>query len=386
MNAGLDDVSVPGLLGLAHGKAVAARRRYAALGQALADSGKADIALTDLQRAILLQLLRQLVGDIFSSLRWLIQAGNEDEANNGGAARVNLSPDSEARLFSLMQQRGLLTDCDLIEAVAHRLYQHQLEKATRPPDRNRWTNEPTLDSPWDFFDQELSEFSPVCRRIAAYVVDRSRRTDSFGNPVLIASEMEPELYRRLHWRIAAVLRHMLAEEHGDDPGSLDARIAAACRETIRHSQAIAAVPGSASEAARAMEAAGLSTMETVHRLLKAGEIPLFEETFARIAGIRPVLLRRLIYEPGGVCFAILARALDVDMEQATSILGLIRSGGTKQFRESNGRIDPLKAVYEAVSPESANSIRAHWKLEPEFSAALWQADPARQEARGNTLH
>jgi hypothetical protein len=386
MKANSGDVSVPGLRRLARTNAATTRRTYAALGEALVGDGTADVTLTDWQRSILLQLLRQVIGDIYGSLRWLVLAEMEDGLDTGLGSLSNLSADSEARVFSLMSQRGLLTDVALIEAITHRLNQHQLEQATRPPDRNRWTNEPVLDNPADFFGQPLPEFSPVNRRIAAYVIDRSRRTDRYGNPVLVSSEIETPLYERLHWRVAAVLRHMLVDEFGDNLDLLDARIETASVETIRHSLAIAAAPTSSAEAARALESSGLLHIETVYRLLKAGEIPLFEECFARLAGIRPVLLRRLVYEAGGECFAVLARALDVDFDLALSVFTLTRSGCMNHVREGNGGDDPLKAIYDTVSFEDANSIRTHWTRQPDFASALWEAETGPREDPLNTLH
>lgn len=386
MTASSGDVSVPGLLRLARSNATTTRRTYAALGEALVDGGSADVTLTDWQRSILSQLLRQVIGDIYSSLRWLILAEMEDDANAGRGVWSNLSPDSEGRVYSLMSQRGLLTDFELIEAITHRLYQHQLEQATRPPDRNRWTNDPTLDNPGDFFDQPIPEFSPVNRRMAAYVIDRSRRTDRYGNPVLVPAEIEPQLYERLHWRVAAVLRHMLVDELTDNLEILASRIETASVETIRHSLSIAAPPTSSTEASRALESAGLLNIDTVYRLLKAGEIPLFEDSFARLAGIRPVLLRRLIYEEGGECFAVLARALDLDLDQALSIFTLTRSGRGQQFGQTHSAQESLRTIYGTVSHKDANAVRKHWMRHPCFTSALREAEPDQPDGPKNTLH
>jgi hypothetical protein len=387
MKASLGDVSVPGLLRLARSNAANTRRTYAALGEALVNGGTADVMVTDWQRSILSQMLRQVVGDIYSSLRWLVLAEMEDEADAGrGGALSPIAPDSEARLFSLMSRCGLLADIELIEAITHRLYQHQLEQATRPPDRNRWTNEPSLDDPHEFFGQASPEFSPVNRRIAAYVVDRSRRTDRYGNPVLVPGEIEARLYERLHWHVAAALRQMLAEQSGENLQLLDARIETAAVETIRHSLAISAAPTSAAEAARALESAGLLNIETVYRLLKAGEISLFEDCFSRLAGMRPVLLRRLLYEAGGECFAVLARALEVEFDRALSLFALTRSEMTQQFCGGNGGSNPLKAIYDTVSVEDANLVRAHWMRQPDFACALWEAETNRSEDFRKALH
>jgi hypothetical protein len=378
-------MSVPGILRLARRNAEKTRRTYAALGAALVDGVTPEIALTDWQRSILSQLLRQVVGDIYGSLRWLVLAEIEDGADRGKALS-HFAPDSETRVFALMSQRGLLADSGLIEAIAHRLYQHQLEQATRPPDRNRWSNQPALDDPGEFFGEPLPEFSPLSRRIAAHIIDRSRRTDRYGNPVLVPGEIEPRLYERLHWRVAAVLRHMLAEGIGVDLQRLDARIEAAAMETIRHSSATAAAPTSSAEAARALESAGLLNMESIHRLLQAGEISLFEEAFAKLAGLRPVLLRRLLYEAGGECFAVLTRALDVDLDRAQAIFALVRTGRSKQFREANGGEGPLNAIYGAVSLDDANRVREHWKRRSDFAFALWESETGRSGDAADTLH
>ena len=386
MSESLGDVSVPGLLRLARSKAATTRPTYAALGEALVNGGTADVTLTDWQRSLLSQMLRQVTGDIYALLRWLVLAETEDGADTGHGAWSNLVPDGETRVYSLVSQRGLLKDTALIEAITHRLCQHQLEQAIRPPDRNRWANEPTLDHPGDFFYQPLPEFSPVNRRISAYVIDSSRRTDRYGNPVLVPNEIEQQLYERLYRRVASVLRHMLVDEIGGNLQRLDARIETATIETIRHSLAGAAAPTSLSEAARALESAGLLMIEVIHSLLKASEIELFEENFARLTDIRPVLLRRLIYEAGGDCFAILARSLDVEFDQALSIFALTRSGSTMHIREENAGGAPLKAIYGTVSIEDANSVRAHWMRHPDCASALWGAEFDRLGVPRNTLH
>ena len=319
-------------------------------------------------------------------MRWLVLAQLEDGAEVRHGNWLDFGTDCEAQVFSILSQRGLLTDIALIEAITHRLYQHQLEKATRPPDRNRWTNEPTLENPYEFFETRLSEFSPVNRRIAAYVVDRSRRTDRYGNPVLLPNEIDAQLYERLHWRLAAVLRELLIDEDCDKRQLLDLPLETAALESIRHSLAIAAAPTNSAEASRALESTGLLNIVSVYRLLKAGEISLFEDALARLAGIRPILLRRLLYEAGGECFAVLTRALDVEFDQALSLFSLTRSVSTKYSREENSEENQLKAIYISVSVEDANLIQAHWVRQPGFAAALREAEETRMANSGKTLH
>lgn len=386
MTTGSGDISVSGLLGLAREKSGVTKRTYAALGAALINGDTADVTLTDRQRSVLSQLLRQVTGDIFTSLRWLILANLEDDADASRDPWSSIGTESEARVYALLSRRGQLRDTALIEAVVHRLYQHQVEQAIRPPDHNRWTNEPTLDNPSEFFDQAIPEFSPVHRRLAAHVIDRSRRTDPYGNPVLPPGEIDPVLYESLHWRVAAMVRQMLMEDHGASVGRHDGRLEAATAETIRHAMAIASAPTSTAEAVRALETADLLTIDTVNRLLRAGEITLFEEAFARLAGIRPVLIRRLLYETGGTCFAVLARALHMELEMARSFLALTRPGNAAQFGLPADGAASLEAVYDNLSVEDANLVRSHWTRHPAFLSALMEAEPNPGARARNMLH
>jgi hypothetical protein len=374
------------LLQQARRNARATRQGWAALADALFGGRERELVLSDRERAILLQLLRQIVGDIDAAVRWRLDAQLEGA---GGAVRTvwaRIAADDGALTFTTMLERGLLRDAALMEAVAHRLWQHQLERAVRPPDRGRWRDDTVLERPGTFLDLPIPESSPLSRRIAAYMVDRSRRTDGYGNPVLLPGELEPGLYARLHWRVAAVLRDLLTESAAAEPGLLDPPIEAAASEAVRHSAAGAAAPTSAAEAAAALQAAGLLTPETLMRLLRAGEIPLFEAAFARLAGLRTVLLRRLLYERDGEGIAVLARALGLERAAAQAVCARVRAAGTGFSRGAGDEAGGPDRIFDEVARAEAEQVRAYWARSPDFTHALWELETGEGEGAAGGIH
>ena len=354
------DVTADGLLRQARLNAQAARHANEALADNLFGGREGELVLTDRQRSTLSTLLRQVVGDIDAAIRWLFVAQLEDNAGTGLAAWSSVTVDDGVGTFLAMQRNGLLRDADLIEAVAQRLYQHQLEKAVRLPERDRWADDAPLDGHSALFDLPLPEASPVKRRITAYYVDRSRRTDTYGNPVLLPGELDPGLYARLHWHVAATLRGMLVNELTGNSQHVDTLIESATSDAIRNALAAAAAPSSAMEAAVSLEGAGLLNAELVATLLHVGEVPLFEAAFAQLSGIRPVLLRRLLYEPGGEAIAVLARSLGMARDMAATIYSLTRPARSGLTLVGGDNTESLLTIFDGLTSEDADCVRAYW--------------------------
>jgi hypothetical protein len=88
-------------------------------------------------------------------------------------------------------------------------------------------------------------------------------------------------------------------------------------------------------------------------LLRAGEIGLFEAMFSRITGLKPMVARRTIYEPGGKTLAVACRASAIDKSIFAAIFLL-----TRQARHADKPANPKElptalAFFDAVEPETA---------------------------------
>jgi len=369
-------LSADELLTRSRQRAQQTRRAYASLAECLFVGRDSELVLSDRQRAILSQLLRQLVGDIDAAVRAAFVARLDDGAMAGRGAWATVAADSGTLTCTVMLEKGLLRDMDLIEALAHRLARHQLEHALRTRDRDRWGETMGVENPGRFLNLPIIDNSLLERRISAYIVDRSRQVDTYGNPVLQPGDIDRELLQRLYWRVAAVLRGLLIEDSPGDPQRLDALIEPATMDAIRNALAAASAPTCATDAAASLDAAGLLGGDVVLRLLRAGEIPLFEAALTRLAGIRPVLVRRLVYEAGGESVAVLARALGMTEETASTLHSLTRPARAGLDAGTHDAAD-VASAYNAISREAAERTRAYWARKPSFTHALWEAESGR---------
>jgi len=368
------EVTAEGLLRLARRNAQATRRTYAALAAGLSGNRETDLVLTDRQRSMVSQMLRQLIGEIEANIRWHVVALMEDAGSGNISRGAALAARRGDGVVAFMLENGLLQDLDLMEAVLHRICQHQLERVLKSARDARWDIEPGLDQSGQFFFPPLSANSPAHRRIAAYLVDDSHRTDSYGNPVLLSQHIGRALHRRLYWRVAASLKYVLFPASTDDPAGEDSLLEKAATDAQRQAAALASAPTSTMEACSCLEAAGLVSGETVMRLLRAGEIPLFEAVFSHLAGISPVLLRRLVYEPGGEGIVVLARALGLDSDMAITLFERTRAAGRGLYLDDSDHAERFHAVFDGTSRQDAERVRAHWARDSEYTGALWEVE------------
>lgn len=368
------EVTADGLLRLARRNAQATRCTYAALAAGLSGNRETDLILTDRQRSMVSQMLRQLIGEIEANIRWQVIAHLEDGIDSDMSQAAALAARGGDGVFTFMLENGLLRDVDLMEAVLHRLCQHQLETARRSRRDARWDSEPGLDQSGQFFFPPLPGNSPAHRRIGAYLIDGSHRMDSYGNPILSSEHIGRSLHSRLYWRVAASLKHVIFTPSTDNPSGQDALLEMVAGDAQRQAAARASAPSTTAEACSSLQSAGLATAETVVRLLGAGEIPLFEAVFAHLASIRPVLLRRLTYEPGGEGLAVLARALGMDGDVAVSVYERTRPAGQGLFLDGSDHTERFRAIFDGTSPRDAEQVRAHWARNSGYVWGLWEAE------------
>src|SRR5581483_2120340 len=66
------------------------------------------------------------------------------------------------------------------------------------------------------------------------------------------------------------------------------------------------------------------TPRLLMQTLRRGEVPLFEAMLAEMSALRPELIHRLCYEPGGQGLAIISRAVGLSREEFASVYLLTR--------------------------------------------------------------
>jgi hypothetical protein len=112
--------------------------------------------------------------------------------------------------------------------------------------------------------------------------------------------------------------------------------------------------------------------EMLVRLLRQGEVSLFEAMFGQMTNLRDNLVHRLIYEPGGEGLAIACRAINVDKDRFAAIFALSRKARPEGAQPKENSTERALGFYDQIDPEAAARILDRWRRNPDYLDLLRQ--------------
>jgi len=355
------------LLDLAHDRSPGARARIVdSMGAFVTDASHAP---SDQERALAVDILRQLLLDAETAVRRKLAERLAREALAPIELIAHLANDDVEVARPILLENVALRDEDLIEVVQHRTMQHRLAIAMR-----RQVSEAVSAALVEIGEEDVARKlleNPGARiGLPSFgtLVERSRTTESLREPLVNRHDLDPKLAGRMYAWVSVALRRHIVRNFDVDPALLDDAI----RDSLDQSNAdhaTARAKGSAPErvAAAIVETRG-DDPSVLLSLLRAGEIGLFEATFSRLTGLKPILARRTIYEPGGKALAIACQASDIAKPIFAAIFLLAR-----QARPGDKTVDPKElptalSFFDSLDPQTARATLARLKSAAERHA------------------
>jgi uncharacterized protein (DUF2336 family) len=334
-------------------------------------------SLTEEERKLMISILRQLSHDIEMAVR--VQLA-EQLAKNKNAAHdlaVMLANDDIEVAYPILLECDVLKDVDLIEVVKQRMQQHRLAVAIRANIAEDVCRALVESEDRAVITAMLS--NPTARvgeQLLTELTERSRFEDELQAPVLYRAELPRALAERMYFWVSAALRRHIGERFTIDVDALDRSIAAAVEAALTVDQDMDRQTDSAQRLVDKLHDAGELSPTFLIKSLRQSQTSLFELAFAKLAGIRPILMRRILYEPGGEALCVVCRALGIDRAVFLSIYHM-----TRHARRDLGLDEPhapkLKRFFDGLLPDNARRILNKWQRDPAFLAALMQVGVQR---------
>ncbi|MDX1483852.1 MAG: DUF2336 domain-containing protein [Alphaproteobacteria bacterium] len=327
--------------------------------------------LTDHERALMSDILRQLIHDAEMSVRRELSNKLASFENIPHELVVLLANDDIEVAHPILVKSELLCDLDLIEIIHHRTLQHQLSIALR-----RSISEDVSTALVESGDEDVIKAllenpnARISRTTMEYLVEQSKRVDSYQNPLLKRPDLDPQLAKSMYWWVSAALRKYVTEHFDIDPWELDENLDTTVNEIAARESEAGIDIGKAQELAKHMAESDHITSELMVRILRQGEIPLFEALFARRSGLRLRLLQRILFEPGGEALAVVCRALEIAKADFATMFMLTRKarGGERTVRP--GELNRVLEIYDRVRLESARRMLSRWQRDPGYLDAV----------------
>ena len=365
----MDAVDTDHLLRLARDKSVAGRK---VLAEAVSDMFLGNVrVLTDRERSLMFDILRRIVHDVELQVRRIIGehlAGLPDTPRD---LAVRLANDDLEVAYPMLTQSGVLQDEDLIEVVRHRTLEHQLAIAIRE-NVSREVSDALVSTGRESVIRTLLE-NPSARISDAtmdYLVEQSRRVDTFQEPILKRKELTAELAKRMFMWVSAALRQYILDNHDMEPAAVDDLLEKTALQAIGPPpDANGPAPKTVTLAVELTER-DMVTPELLVSVLQDGEVSLFVAMFRQLTGLREDLVMRILFEPGGEGLAIACKAVGIGKAFFTSIFALSRKARPEARKTLRRVLRKVLKLYDRMTEEGARDVLRRWRRNVGYLAAI----------------
>jgi uncharacterized protein (DUF2336 family) len=363
------DAEVARLFELAREKSKAGRASlFSAIAELFERRGE---ALHENERRLMAEILRRLSREVEAQLRHKLAERLAGRADAPRELVVMLANDEIEVAYPILAESPALRDVDLIEVVRHRTLQHQLAVAIRK-DLSENVSEALVETGQEDVIVALlgNADARISGAVLQHLAEESKRVDRYQTPLVRRPDLPREVARRMCMWVSAAVRKHIVEHYEIDPHDLDDEIAGAASEVAAEAEAEADAQSPAQSLVQKLHDAGELTAGFVLKSLSQGQITLFELSFARLTGLRPVLLRRIVYEPGGEGLAILCRAIGVDAQVFLSMYRLTRKARAVVGQPSPAELRLLVEFYDNITAGAAKLLLRKWLRDKDYLDAL----------------
>lgn len=334
--------------------------------------------LNERQRAQMYGILETVINDIEVSVRQAV-AGRLALMDDVPRNLVSQLANDEINVaFPILSKSGLLRDADLIEVIKFRTEEHMLAITMR-----KFVSEHVSDAIVETGREPviISLLKNANARISTntmeYLVEQSRRVDSFQEPILSRDELAPHLAKKMFLWVSAALRQHIISQFNLDKSTVDELLEQATAEEI--AAAGQTQKKKVAELADALREEGLVTVEMLTTALREGEVPLFVALFAQVSKLREHLIQRLVFEQGGEGLAIACRGIGMSEKEFLELYEYchLAKAGTKE--EVEAQIPSLRAFYSNTPRKAAVDVLKMWHRGSDYLGALRELETRLQD-------
>ncbi len=329
--------------------------------------------LSDRERALMTEILRRLIHDVEMEVRCALAARLADEPEAPPELVRSLADDKIEVAHPILKRSTVLQDPELIEIIVNRTREHQLAIATRSSLSAAVSEALVGTGDVDVITALIENHgAEIAKATMEYLVEQSKRIDSYQNPLVQRPDLSPELARRMYWWVSAAVRKSIVQNFDLDPVHLDRKLADIIDDVLDGQPAQSL--RRSDELAKKLAECNAITPQLLVQTLRQGEVALFESLLAELCRLRRALVKRIVFEPGGQGLAVIARAIGISKPDFASIFLLSRSARPGDKVVDPGELSRVLAFYDRVQPTGATRLIERMRLDPEYLQALIEID------------
>ena len=332
--------------------------------------------LSESERVLSEDILRRLVEDVEVTVR---QALAERLSGLDTAPRrlvATLASDEIGVAMPILMRSRVLRDADLIEVIRNKSMEHRLAVTMRAS-VSQDVSESLVETGEEsvvvsLLQNKAANFRPDT---LSRLVDESQTNSAYQGPLLDREDLNPGLAARMYWWVSAALRTHILDHYDVDTTALDDAMEAAVHDVLgieggRDTTGDASmVPVGSLDDLLTMSDVAASRLVA---FLRDGEVSLFQALLGKQTGLRPTLLKRLMFEPGGEGLAIACRSVDMPPKIFSAIYRLTRVARDDGSALVRGDLVRITSLYLDITPDLAREAVRNWRRDPNYLWAIKQ--------------
>jgi uncharacterized protein (DUF2336 family) len=354
---------------LARDKSVAAREELA---EAMSGLFVGNVAfLNDRERSLMLDVLSRFIHDVEMPVRRIVSKQLANLPDTPKELAKLLANDDIEVAYPILVYSKVLQDSDLIEVIRYRALDHQLAVAIRST-VSETVSDALVETGREKVIRTLLEnpTAKISKPTMSYLVEQSKRVDSFQEPILRRSDLEPYLAERMFEWVAAALRQYILDNYEIERTAVDDLLERATLEAIKSLPDTQGPQRSSEEFATKLAEDDAVTPELLVTVLREGEVSLFVTLFHRFTGLRERLVHRILFEPGGEGLAIACKAVGIGKAYFSEIFALSRKARRGNEKTTLREIRHVLTLYDNMTQDAANQVLRLWQRRVGYLAAI----------------
>ncbi len=361
------------LLKIARDKSVEGRQRLAnVVADLFLDDGK---ILSDQERQLSHDILRHLVHDFEVTVRQIISKRLAEWPGLPTDLVTFLANDEIDIAYPILTSSGILADENLIEVIQHRTSEHQMAIAIRN-NLSEAVSTAIVEQGHEAAIQKLlsNENAQISRDTMAYLVDESKRVDTFQEPILRRHDLQPEMAQKMFMWVSAALRRHITDNFPIDEQIIDDMLEKSAVETFVAMSASTQPKKTSDRLAEDLIDEGEVNSDLLIEVLNDGEVALFVSLFKRMSGLREQLIKKILFEPGGEGLAIACKALGILKTDFTTIFTASRGSAPHLVTDFSREIRSAIKFYSTIDEISSRKVLTQWCRDSKYLEALRQLE------------
>ncbi len=322
---------------------------------------------------------RALMSDILGKLIVQVESDIKRELGTNLLAKgidlpdiVKLLAEDEIEIARpLLEKSDLLHDQDLIEIVRMRTDEHRLSIAMRET-----VSEQVSDALVEYGSEDVIETllnnhdATINKRAMEYLVAESRRVDRFQEPLIMRSDLTPDLAYRMYWWVSAALRQRILSEFDIDPVSVEQAVKRAASTVMVDQEGEDGAYVRAQRLVRRMNENGELSIQFLLSSLRQQRVAVFVAGLGELGAVDFRTAWRIFSDKGGESLAILAKAIGVDRGQFTTIFLLLTQAREGARAKSPGVLKDILELFDSISESNAKGALMIWQRDSAYQLAV----------------